>query len=52
VLAQVLGTAGLTVPEVAPLEGVAGREGRHTGKLAPLLHELQALARAHPDATW
>ncbi len=52
VLAQVLGAADLTVPEVVPLEGAAGREGRHTGELAPLLHELQALARAHPEATW
>ncbi|MDQ3275767.1 MAG: phenylacetate-CoA oxygenase subunit PaaC [Actinomycetota bacterium] len=52
VLAQVLDAACLTVPEVAPLHGVHGREGRHTGELAPLLHELQALARAHPDATW
>jgi len=52
VLAQVLDATCLTVPEVAPLDGVAGREGRRTGELAPVLHELQALARAHPDATW
>ncbi len=51
-LAQVLDATCLTVPEVAPLDGVAGREGRRTGELAPVLHELQALARAHPDATW
>lgn len=52
VLTQVLATAGLTAPEVAPLQGVRGREGHHTGELAPLLAELQALARAHPEATW
>lgn len=29
-----------------------GREGRHTEHLAPMLAEMQSLARAHPGATW
>ena len=30
----------------------AGRDGQHTEHLAPLLAELQSVARAHPEATW
>lgn len=51
VLAQVLDAAGLPAPDVAPL-GVSGRDGVHTDELAPLLADLQSLARAHPEATW
>jgi ring-1,2-phenylacetyl-CoA epoxidase subunit PaaC len=29
-----------------------GRDGEHTEHLAPLLAELQSVARAHPEATW
>ncbi|MEW1780040.1 1,2-phenylacetyl-CoA epoxidase subunit PaaC [Streptomyces sp. NPDC086777] len=50
-LHQVLDAAGLPVPRVPPLPG-QGREGEHTGHLAPLLAELQSVARAHPEATW
>lgn len=31
---------------------VDGRAGRHTDELAPLLAELQSVARAHPGARW
>jgi ring-1,2-phenylacetyl-CoA epoxidase subunit PaaC len=50
-LHQALDAAGLPVPAVPPLPG-QGREGEHTGHLAPLLAELQSVARAHPEATW
>ncbi|MGW0413643.1 1,2-phenylacetyl-CoA epoxidase subunit PaaC, partial [Streptomyces collinus] len=30
----------------------SGRAGAHTAHLAPLLAELQSVARAHPEATW
>ncbi|MER6271403.1 1,2-phenylacetyl-CoA epoxidase subunit PaaC [Streptomyces sp900105755] len=50
-LHQVLDAAGLPVPAVPPLPG-QGREAEHTGHLAPLLAELQSVARAHPEATW
>ncbi|WP_350348795.1 1,2-phenylacetyl-CoA epoxidase subunit PaaC [Agromyces sp. G08B096] len=30
----------------------AGRRGRHTEHLGPLLAEMQVLARAHPGASW
>jgi ring-1,2-phenylacetyl-CoA epoxidase subunit PaaC len=55
VMGQVLETAGLTVPDVAPRAGVAGRTGRdgvHTEALGYLLAEMQSIARAHPGATW
>lgn len=29
-----------------------GKNGQHSGHLAPLLAEMQSLARAHPDALW
>ncbi|WP_405904874.1 1,2-phenylacetyl-CoA epoxidase subunit PaaC [Streptomyces sp. NBC_00828] len=51
VLRQVTDAAGLVLPEVAPVPG-HGREGDHTEHLAPLLAELQSVARAHPEATW
>ncbi|MFC8362935.1 1,2-phenylacetyl-CoA epoxidase subunit PaaC [Streptomyces griseorubiginosus] len=51
VLGQVTDAAGLSMPAWQPLPG-RGREGRHTGHLAPLLAELQSVARAHPGATW
>ena len=55
VLDTVLATAGLARPDSAPLAAVGGRAGRdgvHTEALAPLLAELQSVARADPDATW
>ncbi|WP_328912119.1 MULTISPECIES: 1,2-phenylacetyl-CoA epoxidase subunit PaaC [unclassified Streptomyces] len=67
VLRQVLTAAGLDRPEDRPApdpmdpapsgaEGGrphgGGRTGEHTEHLAPLLAELQSVARAHPEATW
>ncbi len=51
VLRQVTEAAGLPLPVYRPLPG-SGRAGEHTGHLAPLLAELQSVARAHPEATW
>ncbi|WP_327286980.1 1,2-phenylacetyl-CoA epoxidase subunit PaaC [Streptomyces sp. NBC_01198] len=48
VLDQVLSAAGLALP---PAPG-APDDSRHTPQLAPLLAELQSVARAHPEATW
>jgi len=50
-LKQVTDAAGLPMPVYRPLPG-CGREGEHTEHLAPLLAELQGIARAHPEATW
>ncbi|QKZ19846.1 1,2-phenylacetyl-CoA epoxidase subunit PaaC [Streptomyces chartreusis] len=61
VLRQVTEAAGLPMPvwQTSPsssstdvsLPG-AGRDGNHSEHLAPLLAELQVVARAHPEATW
>jgi ring-1,2-phenylacetyl-CoA epoxidase subunit PaaC len=51
VLAQVTAAAGLPMPDAPALPG-AGRDGTHTAHLAPLLAELQSVARAHPEAAW
>ncbi|WP_329244130.1 phenylacetate-CoA oxygenase subunit PaaC [Streptomyces sp. NBC_01478] len=51
VLRQVTDAAGLDLPEATPVPG-HGRDGDHTEHLAPLLTELQSVARAHPEATW
>ncbi|WP_086729376.1 1,2-phenylacetyl-CoA epoxidase subunit PaaC [Streptomyces carpinensis] len=52
VLGQVAEAAALSLPDVPPSAAGAGREGDHTEHLAPLLAELQSVARAHPEATW
>ncbi|SDJ37205.1 ring-1,2-phenylacetyl-CoA epoxidase subunit PaaC [Frankineae bacterium MT45] len=55
VMQNVLSTAGLSRPEVVATSDAAGRggrDGRHTEALAPLLAELQSVARAHPEASW
>ncbi|NUP83712.1 MAG: phenylacetate-CoA oxygenase subunit PaaC [Nonomuraea sp.] len=52
VLEQVTRAAGLTLPEVPQPAAGGGRDGDHTEHLAPLLAELQGVARAHPEATW
>ncbi len=39
------------MPDAPALPG-AGRDGTHTAHLAPLLAELQSVARAHPEAAW
>jgi ring-1,2-phenylacetyl-CoA epoxidase subunit PaaC len=51
VLRQVSATAGLILPAPQPV-GLLGRAGRHTEHLAPLLEELQSVARAHPAGVW
>ncbi|SHN01262.1 1,2-phenylacetyl-CoA epoxidase subunit PaaC [Actinacidiphila paucisporea] len=51
VLDQVLLAAGLSLPAAPAVPG-SGRQGDHTAHLAPLLAELQSVARAHPEATW
>ncbi|MFE6525465.1 1,2-phenylacetyl-CoA epoxidase subunit PaaC [Streptomyces sp. NPDC057794] len=51
VLRQVTEAAGLPMPVFRPLPG-SGRAGEHTEHLAPLLAELQGVARAHPEAAW
>ncbi|MBN0043598.1 phenylacetate-CoA oxygenase subunit PaaC [Streptomyces actuosus] len=50
-LRQVTAAAGLPMPVYRPLSG-SGRHGEHTEHLAPLLAELQSVARAHPEAAW
>ncbi|MER6981490.1 1,2-phenylacetyl-CoA epoxidase subunit PaaC [Streptomyces carpinensis] len=52
VLRQIADVAGLALPEMTPGDEGPGRQGRHTDHLAPLLTELQSVARAHPEATW
>lgn len=50
-LSHVLGEAGLDIPTPsAMIEG--GRQGHHTPYLAPMLADMQSLARAHPGAKW
>ncbi|MDX3129803.1 phenylacetate-CoA oxygenase subunit PaaC [Streptomyces europaeiscabiei] len=58
-LSQVRAGAGLDRPgdvaslgtSVSSMPG-SGRDGAHTPHLAPLLAELQSVARAHPGASW
>jgi ring-1,2-phenylacetyl-CoA epoxidase subunit PaaC len=50
-LREVLDAATVPLPEVPALPG-SGRAGEHTPHLAPLLDELQSVARADPEATW
>lgn len=55
VLAQVLHAAELPIPaasSVGTVGGRAGRQGLHTEALAPLLTEMQRVARAHPQGKW
>ena len=50
-VAATLATAGLTAPAgVEQRDG--GLHGRHSEHLAPLLDELQSVARAYPGASW
>jgi len=50
-IADILAEATLALPEVTAAPG-GGRRGEHTDAMAPLLEEMQGLARAHPGATW
>lgn len=52
VLDQVLEAATLRLPATGTAPVRRGREGEHTDHLAPLLDELQGLARAHPEGAW
>ncbi|MCU1614184.1 MAG: phenylacetate-CoA oxygenase, PaaI subunit [Frankiales bacterium] len=52
VLTQVLERATLPVPAWPDDAPPRGRTGDHGPELAPLLAELQGLAREHPAATW
>ena len=56
-LAHASRSAGLPLPQTAPTSPTAptcthGRNGQHTEHLAPLLAELQSVARATPGALW
>ncbi len=44
--------AGLSRPPLLQAALPAGHQGRHSEHLAPLLAEMQSLARAHPQAQW
>ncbi len=48
---QVLHAAGIVRPDV-PASGGRGRDGVHTEAFAPLLADLQGLAREHPMGRW
>jgi ring-1,2-phenylacetyl-CoA epoxidase subunit PaaC len=50
-IAPVLAEAQLELPQAFHAAG-GGRRGRHSEHLAPLLAELQVLARQHPGASW
>ncbi|GAA2486486.1 phenylacetate-CoA oxygenase subunit PaaC [Streptomyces thermolineatus] len=52
VMRQVLDAAGLRDPGPLLPGEPAGRLGAHSEHLAPLLDEMQSVARAHPEATW
>lgn len=47
-----LAEAGLSRPPLRQAALPAGSQGRHSEHLAPLLAEMQSLARAHPQAQW
>lgn len=50
---DVLQEAGLQRPEPGTGTGLPqGKHGQHSDHLAPLLAEMQSLARAHPHALW
>lgn len=56
-LGEVLAAARLERPADAPPADApaapgCGREGTHSDHLAPMLDEMQSIARAHPGATW
>ncbi|WP_395055067.1 1,2-phenylacetyl-CoA epoxidase subunit PaaC [Polaromonas sp.] len=47
-----LGEAGLSRPPLLQAALPQGKNGHHSEHLAPLLAEMQSLARAHPQAQW
>ena len=55
ILEQVFSVSGVErheVPQVGPVAGGMGRQGRHTEALSHLLAEMQSVARAHPMGVW
>jgi ring-1,2-phenylacetyl-CoA epoxidase subunit PaaC len=50
--AMPLGRASMPMPMSSSFVPGSGRNADHTEHLAPLLAELQSVARAHPDAAW
>ncbi|MSQ67586.1 MAG: phenylacetate-CoA oxygenase subunit PaaI [Gammaproteobacteria bacterium] len=50
-IARVIGEATLALPAPVPFYST-GRQGRHSECFSYVLAEMQALARAHPGATW
>lgn len=52
VLARVLAAATVAAPRTGGPAAAGGRDGSHTPEFAPLLAELQVVAREHPEATW
>ena len=55
VVEQALSAGGLDrpeVPQLGPVAGGRGRDGRHTEALSRLLAEMQSVARAHPTGRW
>ncbi len=50
-IARVLAEATLEMPR-ADAQHSGGRRGQHTEHLAPMLADMQSMARAHPEATW
>ncbi|SDQ52231.1 1,2-phenylacetyl-CoA epoxidase subunit PaaC [Thermostaphylospora chromogena] len=52
VVAEVLRTATLAVPDVPSPVEVRGRDGVHTSELDALLDEMRCVVRAFPGATW
>jgi ring-1,2-phenylacetyl-CoA epoxidase subunit PaaC len=51
-LDDALTEAGLSRPPLLQTAPPQGSRGQHSGHLAPLLAEMQSLARAHPRAQW
>jgi ring-1,2-phenylacetyl-CoA epoxidase subunit PaaC len=54
-LEQVLSISGIDrpeLPQVGPVSGGRGRDGRHTEPFSQLLAQMQSVARAHPMGRW
>ncbi len=54
-LEQVFSASGVArpeLPQVGPVSGAMGRDGRHTETFSRLLAEMQSVAGAHPMGRW
>ena len=54
-LEQVFSVSGVDrpeLPQVGPVSGGMGRDGRHTETFSRLLAQMQSVARAHPSGRW